>query len=140
MTTETWTSYINRFKCIMDAANLSDYPPNRKKAYFLSFCRATVFDIATALLAPQMIKAVTWEELQEVLDNHYAPKPSRITRHHAFRFEEEEELIASEHLSPCREVFPSTEDTDTTADLPQLWGKHAILEMQSALSARRKAT
>ncbi|KAG8139606.1 hypothetical protein E2320_002369 [Naja naja] len=75
---ETWTSYINRFKCVMDAANLSDIPSNRKKAYFLSFCGATVFDTATAMLAPQTVKAVSWEELQEVLGNHYAPKPSRI--------------------------------------------------------------
>ncbi|KAG8124238.1 hypothetical protein E2320_019518 [Naja naja] len=52
----------------MDAANLSDIPPNRKKAYFLGFCGATIFETATALLAPQMVKAVTWEELQEVLD------------------------------------------------------------------------
>ncbi|KAG8139073.1 hypothetical protein E2320_001854 [Naja naja] len=82
---ETWTSYINRFECIMDTANLSDIPSNRKKAYFLSFCGATVFDIATAMLAPQTVKAVSWEELQEVLGNHYAPKPSRIARRHAFR-------------------------------------------------------
>ncbi|KAG8134605.1 hypothetical protein E2320_007705 [Naja naja] len=77
---ETWTSYINRFECVMDAANLSDIPSNRKKAYFLSFCGATVFDTATAMLAPQTVKAVSWEELQEVLGNHYAPKPSRPKR------------------------------------------------------------
>ncbi|KAG8142913.1 hypothetical protein E2320_006105 [Naja naja] len=69
----------------MDAANLSDIPPNRKKAYFLSFCGATVFDTATAMLAPQTVKAVSWEELQEVLGNHYAPKPSHMARRHAFR-------------------------------------------------------
>ncbi|KAG8148189.1 hypothetical protein E2320_011874 [Naja naja] len=68
----------------MDAANLSDIPSNRKKAYFLSFCGATVFDTATAMLASQTVKAVSWEELQEVLGNHYAPKPSRTPRH-AFR-------------------------------------------------------
>ncbi|KAG8136110.1 hypothetical protein E2320_009098 [Naja naja] len=69
----------------MDATNLSDIPPNRKKACFLSFCPATVFNTATALLAPQTVKTVTWEELQEVLGNHYAPKPSCITCRHAFR-------------------------------------------------------
>ncbi|KAG8139620.1 hypothetical protein E2320_002394 [Naja naja] len=36
------------------------------------------------MLAPQTVKAVSWEELQEVLGNHYAPKPSR-SRRHAFR-------------------------------------------------------
>ncbi|KAG8138846.1 hypothetical protein E2320_001635 [Naja naja] len=44
-----------------------------------------VFDTATALLAPQTVKAVTWEELQEVLNNHYAPRPSCIFRCHAFQ-------------------------------------------------------
>ncbi|KAG8132808.1 hypothetical protein E2320_010627 [Naja naja] len=37
------------------------------------------------MLAPQTVKAVSWEELQEVLGNHYAPKPLRIARRHAFR-------------------------------------------------------
>ncbi|KAG8139199.1 hypothetical protein E2320_001980 [Naja naja] len=37
------------------------------------------------MLAPQMVKAVSWEELQEVLSNHYAPKPSHIAHRHAFR-------------------------------------------------------
>ncbi|KAG8139302.1 hypothetical protein E2320_002061 [Naja naja] len=84
-TTEMWTSYINRFECVMDAANLLDIPPNRKKAYFLSFCGATIFNTATALLAPQTVKADTWEELQEVLSNPYAPNPSCIARRYAFR-------------------------------------------------------
>ncbi|KAG8132458.1 hypothetical protein E2320_010311 [Naja naja] len=100
---ETWTSYINRFKCVMDAANLSDIPSNRKKAYFLSFCGATVFDTATAMLAPQTVKAVSWEELQEVLGNHYAPKPSRIARRHAFcqRTQAENESV-SEYVAALR--------------------------------------
>ncbi|KAG8125219.1 hypothetical protein E2320_020520 [Naja naja] len=71
-------------RIVMGAANLSDIPSNRKKAYFLSF-RSHRFDTATAMLAPQTVKAVSWEELQEVLGNHYAPKPSRIAHRHAFR-------------------------------------------------------
>ncbi|KAG8138807.1 hypothetical protein E2320_001595, partial [Naja naja] len=78
-------SYINRFKCFLDAADLADISNHRKKAYFLSFCGAAVFDIATALLAPQSVKEVSWEALQEILSNHYAPKPSRIVRQLAFR-------------------------------------------------------
>ncbi|KAG8137817.1 hypothetical protein E2320_003765, partial [Naja naja] len=46
-----------------------------KKAYFLSFCGAAVFDTATALLVPQTVKAISWEDLQELLSNHYLPKP-----------------------------------------------------------------
>ncbi|KAG8140267.1 hypothetical protein E2320_002962 [Naja naja] len=44
-----------------------------------------VFDTAIALLAPRSVKIVPWEELQEILCNHCSPKPSLITRHHAFR-------------------------------------------------------
>uniref|UniRef100_A0A2D4HQ32 Retrotransposon gag domain-containing protein n=1 Tax=Micrurus lemniscatus lemniscatus TaxID=129467 RepID=A0A2D4HQ32_MICLE len=103
LATKKWTSYINRFECILDATNLDDIPANRKKAYFLSFCGATLFDTATALLAPRTVKAVTWEELQEVLSNHYAPKPSRIARRHAFRrrSQAEDESI-SEYMAALR--------------------------------------
>ncbi|KAG8134210.1 hypothetical protein E2320_007337 [Naja naja] len=103
LTTETWTSYINRFECVMDTANLSDIPSNRKKAYFLSFCGTTIFNTATAMLAPQMVKAVSWEELQEVLSNHYALKPSRIARHHAFRQKSQaESKYISEYMEALR--------------------------------------
>ncbi|KAG8139529.1 hypothetical protein E2320_002289 [Naja naja] len=83
--TETWESYINPFDCFLDAADLSEISNHRGKGYFLSFCGAVVFDIATALLVPQTVKAVSWEDLQELLSNHYSPKPSRIVRRHAFR-------------------------------------------------------
>ncbi|KAG8139206.1 hypothetical protein E2320_001973, partial [Naja naja] len=82
---ETWDSYIIRFDCFLDAADLSEISNHRKKAYFLSFCGAMVFDTATALLVPQTVKAVSWEDLQELLSNHYSPKPSRIAKRHAFR-------------------------------------------------------
>ncbi|KAG8139578.1 hypothetical protein E2320_002342 [Naja naja] len=84
--TETWFSYINRFKCFLDAADLADISNHRKKSYFLRFCGAAVFDTATALLAPQSVKEVSWEALQEILSNHYTPKPSRIVRRLAFRW------------------------------------------------------
>ncbi|KAG8143991.1 hypothetical protein E2320_001122 [Naja naja] len=66
----------------MDACEPVRHSPNRKKAYFLSFREPPLFDTATAI-APQTVKAVSWEELQEVLGNHYAPKPSRDARRHA---------------------------------------------------------
>ncbi|KAG8125600.1 hypothetical protein E2320_020870, partial [Naja naja] len=84
-TMETWYSYINRFECFLDAADLADISNYRKKSYFLSFCGAAVFDTDTALLAPQSVKEAFWEALQEILNNHYAPKPSKIARQLAFR-------------------------------------------------------
>ncbi|KAG8128323.1 hypothetical protein E2320_015183 [Naja naja] len=77
---ETWESYINRFDCFLDATDLADISAHRK-----NFCGATVFDTATALLAPRSIKTVPWEELQEILCKHYSSKPSHIARRHAFR-------------------------------------------------------
>ncbi|KAG8148095.1 hypothetical protein E2320_022937 [Naja naja] len=82
---ETWESYINRFDCFLDATDLADIFAHRKKSYFLSFCGATEFDTATALLAPCSIKSVPWEELQELVCKPSSPKPSRIARPQAFR-------------------------------------------------------
>ncbi|KAG8124972.1 hypothetical protein E2320_020231 [Naja naja] len=79
-TAETQESYINRFDCFLDAIDLADISDHRK-----NFCGATVFDTATALLAPHSIKTIPWEELKEILSNHYSPKPSCIARCHAFR-------------------------------------------------------
>ncbi|KAG8138989.1 hypothetical protein E2320_001781 [Naja naja] len=84
-TAETWESYINRFDCFLDTIDFADISDHRKKSYFLSFCGATVFDTATTLLALSSIKTIQWEELKEILSNHYFSKPSRIARRHAFR-------------------------------------------------------
>ncbi|KAG8125760.1 hypothetical protein E2320_020884 [Naja naja] len=74
-----------------DAADLADISNHRKKAYFLSFCGAAVFDTATALSAPQYVKEVSWEAPQEILSNHYTPKSSRIARWLAFRWQAQAE-------------------------------------------------
>ncbi|KAG8134657.1 hypothetical protein E2320_007753 [Naja naja] len=44
-----------------------------------------VFDTVTILLAPQTVKSVSWDDLQEILNNHYVPKPSHIASQHTFR-------------------------------------------------------
>ncbi|KAG8141375.1 hypothetical protein E2320_007002 [Naja naja] len=75
-TVETWEPYINRFDCFLDAIDLADISDHRK---------TTVFDTATALLVPHSIKTIQWEDLKEILSNHYSPKPSHFARHHAFR-------------------------------------------------------
>ncbi|KAG8127612.1 hypothetical protein E2320_014555 [Naja naja] len=85
LTAETWESYINQFGCFLDTIDLADISDHRKKSYFLSFCGATVFDTENALLAPRSIKTVPWGELQEILSNHYSPKPSCIAKRHVFR-------------------------------------------------------
>ncbi|KAG8123485.1 hypothetical protein E2320_019117 [Naja naja] len=102
-TSETWDSYINCFDCFLDAANLPEISSHRKKAYFLSFCRAAVFDTATTLLAPQMVKSVTWDDLQEILGNHFAPKPSQIAQRHALhRWNQAEGETTSMHIAALR--------------------------------------
>ncbi|KAG8127232.1 hypothetical protein E2320_014178 [Naja naja] len=66
---------------------MSSFPafPSFHPATETCFCGAAVFDTATALLAPQSVKEVSWEALQEILSNHYASKPSKIVRRLAFR-------------------------------------------------------
>ncbi|KAG8139533.1 hypothetical protein E2320_002301 [Naja naja] len=72
-------------RMLFKSCDLADISNHRKKSYFLSFCGAAVFDTTTALLAPQSVKEVSWEALQEILSNHYAPKPSKIARRLVFR-------------------------------------------------------
>ncbi|KAG8139473.1 hypothetical protein E2320_002239 [Naja naja] len=60
LTAETWESYINQFDCFLDVIDLADISSHRKK----SFCGTTVFDTATALLAPRSIKTVPWGDLR----------------------------------------------------------------------------
>ncbi|KAG8139597.1 hypothetical protein E2320_002364 [Naja naja] len=79
-TSETWDSYINSFECYIEANDLAGISSNRKK---VSFYGAEVFEMANALLAPQTIQLVSWNTLQSIPRNHYAPKPSRIVCQHA---------------------------------------------------------
>ncbi|KAG8124714.1 hypothetical protein E2320_019986 [Naja naja] len=81
---ETWDSYINRFECFIEANDLVRTTSNLKKAYFLSFCGAEIFDTARSLLAPQTVQSVSWDTLQDIPGNHYMPKPSQIAHRHAF--------------------------------------------------------
>ncbi|KAG8136143.1 hypothetical protein E2320_009114 [Naja naja] len=101
-TTETWDSYINCFNCFLDAAELTEISSHRKKAYFLSFCGAMVFDTATTLLAPQTVKSVSWDDLQEILSNHYVPKPSCIAKRHCL---DEELRLREKQLAPTGLLF-----------------------------------
>ena len=81
---ETWDSYLARFDCFLEANDFAEITDNRKRALFLNFCGPEIFETAKALLAPIAIQSAKWDELQSKLQNHYAPKPSRIARRHAF--------------------------------------------------------
>lgn len=88
---ETWDSYVARFKCFLLANDFGELSNSRKKAYFLSFCGNDVFQMARALVAPQSITAIPWDVLLAKLKNHYAPMPSRIVHRHMFHFRNQAE-------------------------------------------------
>lgn len=55
---ETWDSYIVRFKCFLEANDFTGISDNRKRALFLSYCGLDIFETARALLAPVAIQTV----------------------------------------------------------------------------------
>ncbi|CAI5793935.1 Hypothetical predicted protein [Podarcis lilfordi] len=82
--TESWQSYLARFKCYLEANALTNLTDNRKRALFHTVCGSEVFEKASALVAPLAVQAAPWNILTEKLKGHYAPKVSRITARHAF--------------------------------------------------------
>lgn len=82
--TETWDAYVARFAYFLIANDYTNLTPERKRAYFLSFCGAEIFDTTMTLMAPQSIHSGTWEEFMKKLKRHYAPAPSRIASRQHF--------------------------------------------------------
>lgn len=80
---ESWDSYIERFKCFLEANDLEDISGSRKRASFLTHCGPEMFAMAMGLLAPQTVHEVSWETLVTKLKGYYAPLPSRIACCHA---------------------------------------------------------
>ncbi|KAG8139526.1 hypothetical protein E2320_002294 [Naja naja] len=64
--------------------DLVELTSSRWRELFLNFCGKQMFDIARALLAPQLLSTVSWDELIAKLKNYYAPMPSQIAQRHTF--------------------------------------------------------
>lgn len=82
--TETWGSYLTWFECYLKVNKFTNVTDNRKQALFLSLCGSKAFKMGWALVTPLAVQVVLWEMFQNKLKAHYAPKPSKITSHHAF--------------------------------------------------------
>lgn len=99
---ESWDFFLDRVDCFMGANDYKGLPGDCKQAVF-SICGHDMFETAMALLAPQKFQDVSWETLLSKLRGHYAPLPSRIARHHAFRhrYQAEGETI-NQYMSALR--------------------------------------
>ncbi|KAG8126414.1 hypothetical protein E2320_021547 [Naja naja] len=78
-------------------------PAKEKKSLFSEFLWYYGFRHRNRSVIPQTVKAVSWENLQDVLSNHFSPKPSHIARRLAFRrrAQAEGETISS-HMAALR--------------------------------------
>ncbi|XP_070597955.1 uncharacterized protein [Erythrolamprus reginae] len=82
---DTWESFLDRFECYLKAQDLNELPEARRTACFLNACGKPMFRMARALVAPQVVHEVPWDELMDKLKKHYAPTPSFISCHFHFR-------------------------------------------------------
>ena len=80
---EEWTQYIERLKFFFQANGITD--ADKKRAVFLSVVGPASYKLLRNLISPARPDEKTFEELVEVLQNHYSPKPSETLQRYRFK-------------------------------------------------------
>ncbi|XP_058049000.1 uncharacterized protein K02A2.6-like, partial [Ahaetulla prasina] len=115
---EKWGIYMTRFESFLEANELQGVSDNRKRAYFLSHCGSAVIAVAEALAEPTPLQSVSWQTLQSLLKNHFAPAPSKYVRRYEFgeRRQQEGESI-SDYMAALRQASKHCEYRDLDEEL-----------------------
>lgn len=77
-----WEAYQERVEFFLVANNITDN--DKKKAVFLSLCGPSAYEILRSLIAPVKVKDKHYDEIIQILSNHFAPRTSEIVNR--FRF------------------------------------------------------
>lgn len=80
---EEWSIYAERLNFYLEANAITD--ASLKRATLLSECGAPTFSIVKSLVAPQGISSKSYDEIVQVLKNHFSPKPAEI--YERFKFQ-----------------------------------------------------
>ncbi|XP_060539581.1 uncharacterized protein LOC132709546 [Pantherophis guttatus] len=82
---EKWRSYMVRFWQFLRGNSYQNLDDERKRALFLAHCGSDVLEMAIDLMAPRDIGEMSWSDLQEVLQEHYAPTGTPIANRFTFQ-------------------------------------------------------
>ena len=77
-----WRSYVERFDFYCDANEIAS--PEKKRTVFCSICGARTYQLVRNLVSPAKTAEKTYNEIVELLNKFYSPKPSLIMQCHRF--------------------------------------------------------
>lgn len=78
---EDWTEYVERVHFYFVANDIANA---QKRATFLAGIGPTTYKLLRSLIAPAKVEEKTLDQLTEVLQKHYCPKPSAIVQRSRF--------------------------------------------------------
>ena len=94
--------YLERLQLYLTANN---FPDERKVAALLTLVGSTAYEVLRSLLAPALPQTKTYDELVQVLRNHYAPKPMVIAeRFHFHRRNQQSGESIAEYIAELRKL------------------------------------
>ncbi|XP_070598257.1 uncharacterized protein [Erythrolamprus reginae] len=102
----TWDAYLAKFDVFLEAAGMRDVIDDRKRAIFLNYCGAEMFDLAQTLTDPAPANSVSWDALKTKLSAHFKPtKPAIVYRHQFSRMGQTESESINQFATRLRTVL-----------------------------------
>ena len=71
---EVWSSYAERLEHYMSAIDVIDI--GKKQSILLSTCGAATYKLIRNLISPELPVSETYNEIVDLVQTHYQPKPS----------------------------------------------------------------
>ena len=92
---EGWTTYIERLECYFAANDVAD--AGKRRAILLACCGSATYGLIHSLATPNKPTAVPYQELVDLVQTHYNPRPSLIVQRFKFnsRTQQPGESVAS---------------------------------------------
>ena len=110
--TNNWRSYTEQFNCYFIANDITT--DSKKVAILLSACGQSTFNTISSLVDADTLQGIKYNDLIQLLSNHYDPAPSSIVQRYKFynRVRAEGESIAN-FVAALREIAKHCEYGDT---------------------------
>ncbi|GCB70227.1 hypothetical protein scyTo_0012574 [Scyliorhinus torazame] len=96
LTIEDWSQYVERM-CYFFQAN-KIMKDEKKLVILLSACGPSAFAIIRSLTYPNMLDMIPFQELTELMEKHYDPKPPLILRRYRFYTTKREDRVSHKFL------------------------------------------
>ena len=113
---EDWTSYEERLRYYFVANDVTDGA--KKRSILLAACGAPAYKLIRSLVQAEKLDSTPYEELVNIVKNHYDPKPSVIMQRYKFntRTRTAGELIAA-YVAALRDLAQHCEFKETLSDM-----------------------